>query len=350
MTAAVKDLNRRVTTWLQKEGVDTAKRGRDDESGAGEIVHAFLTKGLEGGLEHFLEFGGTPLAATMFALELGGAISGAADGNYEAHESLDRYTEVTTRALDLGVEAQDTATSALMHRYGGVLSRYASTRSDVHNIAGEQAMEVMADLQHVNAQSGDEAYFYEKARTVVDRFRAASVAWGAATGAMERAAIAAEKAVNKGYSSLLQRYLEFRMERAREEKMPKMRQVMGIPIEKAFPRLGEELDQVVVEGGITFSEPANVQFNSFRFGAYDRMSEEMYSYAGSQVIRDIEFAVEVRLFVAEGGRIVVRKAKGPHGYTVEADADAKVYLAKVGEHRLWEVIAGATLTPKVLRV
>ena len=350
MIAAVRDLNRRVLTWLQKEGVHLMKESREDESGAGEIVKAFLTKGLEAGLEHFLELGGLPLAATMFALELGGGIKSAADANNEAREAADRYAEVTSVASELGVQAQDVATSALMHRYGAVLSQYSAKRAEAHAIAGSEAMEAIGDLQHVDPRSPEEPYFYEKARSITDRFRAAADGWGAAIGNMEHAASVAEHAVATGYSALLQRYLMFRMERAREENMPKLRALAGIPIEKVRPDL-EDLEEVIVDGGISFADPPNIQLNSFRFGAYENMSDEMRTFASSQMIRQLdEVPVEIRLFAAEGGRVVIRKPRQSTRYSIEAEAEAKAYVGRIGEERLWQTVAGATLMPKVLRI
>lgn len=210
-------------------------------------------------------------------------------------------------------------------------------------------MDAIDDIQHLKdaaARGVDTTHFYDKAREVVSRFRAAMQAWGAATGQMEVSAGVAETATTKGYGEMLDRYIEFRMERALEEARPD-------PGDLQWPEQiwnpGHELDTIVVDGGISFLEPVNIQFNSFRFGGYNEMSDEVHRFAGTKVISDIKHQrVEIRLFVAEGGTITLRQHDDERSVTTDGGAGA--YVNRIGEERLWAAIRETTLGPKVFKV
>jgi hypothetical protein len=348
MIAAVQHLNARVLRWLQSEGIHAMASSQDSPSGAAGLIKAFLMKGAELGLEHFFELGGAPLAAVMFALELGDLVRETAGERGEQREQVKAYTETMDHAFELGSKTQDVATSAVMHRFGGVIADYAGSRAEVRDIAGTQAMDVIADIQQMKdaaARGADTAYFYDKAREVVSRFRAAMQAWGAATGQMEVSAAVAETATTKGYDAMLDRYIEFRMQRALEEARP-------APGALQFPEQiwnpDHELDTIVVDGGISFAEPVNIQLNSFRFGGYKDMSDEVRSHAAQMAIAEIEQPVELRLYVAEGGIITLHQHKQER--RLSANGGAEAYVRRLGEERLWAAIHGTTIGPKVIKV
>lgn len=344
MINAVKQLNANVMRWLQSEGVHEMHSSHGVHSGADGIIDAFLMKGLEHGLEEYLEMGGPLLASVMFAIELGSAIKEGANQTAEDREADAKYQEVMGKALDLGVEAQDTATSAVMHRYGHTIAAYAGSRAEIRELAGPEAMGLIADLQHIGSSPGaGSEYFYAKAQAVIDRFGRAMTAWGAATGQMEHAAVIAEGAMTSGMSKLLDRYLAFRMENEREE-LPK--EVAGISI-PVTSEMQEELETVVVDGGISFAEPVNIQFNSFRFGEYRDMSPKMREFGGAKQLKELE-RVEVRLFAAEGGTVTLRQSK--EGNDVEATGAAADRVDAIGKDRLWAAIEDETISPKVIKV
>lgn len=307
-------------------------------------------KGAELGLEHFFELGGAPLAAVMFALELGDIARETAGERGEQREQLKAYTETMDHAFELGSKTMDVATSAVMHRFGGVIAEYAGSRAEVRDIAGAQAMDVIGDIQYVKdaaARGADTTHFYDKAREVVSRFRAAMQAWGAATGQMEVSAGMAETATTHGYEAMLDRYIDFRMERALEEARPEPG-IGGVRLPEQLWNPDGELDTIVVDGGISFMEPVNIQFNSFRFGGYKEMSDEVRSYAAQMAIGDIEQPVELRLYVAEGGIITLHQHKQDRRLSVDGGAEA--YVRRLGEERLWAAIRGTTIGPKVIKV
>jgi hypothetical protein len=346
MINAVKQLNANVMRWLHGEGVHEMQSSHGVHSGADGIIEAFLMKGLEQGFEEFLHLGGLPLAAVMFAIELGSAVKEGANQTAEGHEADAKYQEVMNSALDFGLEAQDTATSAVMHRYGRTIAAYAAARAEVRELAGPEAMGVIADLQHLGskAEAASSEYFYEKAHAVLERFHRAMTAWGAATGQMEHSAYLAEQAMQTGMNNLLDRYLAFRMEYERE-KVPK--EFAGIPIPQT-PEMREEFETVVVDGGISFADPVNIQFNDFRFGQYQDMSPMMREFGGNKTINDIDGTLEIRLFAAEGGTVTMRQIHGrPH---VEATGEAHAYVEQIGEDRLWAAITDKTISPKVIKV
>jgi hypothetical protein len=345
MIKAVSQLNKSVMHWLTGEGVQQMKSSHGVHSGADGVIEAFLMKGIEFGLEEFLEMGGPLLASVMFAIELGSAINDGSNERAEDREADAKYQEVMGSALDLGVQAQDTATSAVMHRYGQTIAAYAATRAEIHDLAGPEAMGLIADLQNIGpgANAGSE-YFYEKAQAVLDRFHHAMTAWGAATGQMEHAAVLAEGATTNGMSQLLDRYLAFRMEYEREQ-MPK--QFGGIAIPET-PELRKNFETVVVDGGISFAEPANIQFNDFRFGEYSNMSPAMREFGGSKVVGAFEGNLEIRLFAAEGGTVTFRLAGTDR--KVDATEEARAYVKEIGDARLWAAIEDKTISPKVIKV
>lgn len=348
MINAVRQLNVDVLSWLTAEGIHAMKTSRSDESGAGGIVEIFLMKGVEHSLEHFLDLGGPALASVMLALELGGAIKEAASQNSEAHEALEKYSETMQAALAISSDAQDVATSAILHRYGSTFAAYGAKREHVHEIASVQAMGAIADIQHAPGDPANASYFYDKAREVVSEFRAAAQGWGAATGEVVRAAAITERAAREGFQLLLQRYLAFRIERAKEEQRPKVKEILGIPVDEAFPGLAE-LDTVTVEGGIDFAEPANIQLNSYRFGGYSDMSDAMRMFTGTKVIENLEMPVQIHLFSAQGGSITIHRVFGALP-KMEAEGEAARYLKNIGDERLWRSIRGVTLSTNVIKV
>jgi hypothetical protein len=347
MLAAIQGLQKRVLRWLQSEGMHAMATSHQPGTGAEGVIKAFLMKGLEHGLEHFLELGGPPLAAVMFAIELGDVARETVAERGEHAEAIARYAETMNTAFSLGCGAQDAATSAILHRYGGVLAAYAGARAEVREIAGPQAMAAIADIQHVrHAVGADTAYFYDKAREVVSRFHAAMLDWGAATGQLEVTAGRIETIASKGYDELLNQYAQFRMERAREQALP-MKEVAGIPL-AGLPDVEEAFETVRVEGGISFADPVNIQFNRFRFGGYADMSDEMRRALGQTVISESKRPVEVHLIAAEGGEVVLRK-HGSHK-SVRTHGNAAAYVRTIGEDRLWAALENATLGPKVIKV
>jgi hypothetical protein len=160
---------------------------------------------------------------------------------------------------------------------------------------------------------------------------------------MEHAAVIAEGAMTSGMSKLLDRYLAFRMENEREE-LPK--EVAGISI-PVTSEMQEELETVVIDGGISFAEPVNFQFNSFRFGEYRDMSPKMREFGGAKQLKELE-RVEVRLFAAEGGTVTLRQSK--EGNDVEATGAAADRVDAIGKDRLWAAIEDETISPKVIKV